>query len=855
MNPAPSLRAALAAAATASALCLSGAAAFGADAFVDKVAAAALAGFQGPVPELLRSQPEQFREGLAAGPSTALAYAGLAGVDAAGPASEALAAQVALLRTLFASDKSPYLVYRLGVLTRTLIEAASPLPAWGPPDRERVRERFLADIAANPADLAVSPAPPKVLANPAAAIKSALDRSAGWSGPVRAQYLAGRGYNTIARQAAASSAREAATLVRNALATIGSPRKAQVSPRARDGFHRDACTFYLRRGMRGDAAEAYRLIGGEAAPPTIDSTEGAMEQYASVRELEALEKMMTAAGIEIPSPASAKQKALFLTALSALARSSIEMGRSDRARIVLGLCLREGYRPDWTLARLGALYGLDQLQDLDVPENAWKVYREANRLEAAAGNARFEGKQFTTYDSLTRAAALYAAIPEKAGPLRKMGQARIVQIVETLRGIPPDALVSEELFQTAISSIAGGDVDAASRALSVSERWAPGDQAVRGAAREAEAIRLFAKGREFYEAGDFDGAAKQFRAVTERYAKSALAAQAGKMLDLYAQRKAQQRGALLLLLRGAYEASFTGDTASVYARCDEILDAGPDDDLRDRAQLLIALTWYETSQRGYQKVDRIFRDLLKHRVLDIDGPDLVLKKKIDFYFGLMDEFPGMEIVRLKESLADKLDLRAAASGRDRGGDTEDLLARARDEIEVTGELIERGEGERIEMRDARNILEKAGDLVGEAEQFIEEGTPEEAGRAAQEALQMAEEAREEAEKLLGISGDLREDAEKEIEDAESAVEEAESSVQHTEDELEEEFDNLRNDLDEAKDLLSEARDRFEHAEYEEAKEKATEVIERARTLIDDAEEQLKEGQEAAEEAAEEGYEE
>lgn len=152
--PAPAARVAVVAAC---ALLLSVAPGFGADAFIERAASAALAGFDGPVPALLRAQPEYYREGLDATPSTAFAYAGIAGVDAAGPASEALAAQVALLRALFAAGPSPYLVYRLGVLSRTLIEAASPLPSWGPPDREEARARFLADIAAHPDDVAVSP--------------------------------------------------------------------------------------------------------------------------------------------------------------------------------------------------------------------------------------------------------------------------------------------------------------------------------------------------------------------------------------------------------------------------------------------------------------------------------------------------------------------------------------------------------------------------------------------------------------------------------------------------------------------------------------------------------------------------
>ena len=61
----------------------------------------------------------------------------------------------------------------------------------------------------------MSPPQPRLLANPAAAIKGALERSAGWAGPVRAQYLSGRGYNVIVRQAAAGSVRDAASLMRS----------------------------------------------------------------------------------------------------------------------------------------------------------------------------------------------------------------------------------------------------------------------------------------------------------------------------------------------------------------------------------------------------------------------------------------------------------------------------------------------------------------------------------------------------------------------------------------------------------------------------------------------------------------
>lgn len=819
---------------------------------VDRTASAALVGFEGAVPSLLRSQWRFFREGLEADAPTIYSYAGTSGFAAAGPASEAGAAQIALLRALFPSERSPYMAYRLGVLARTLMEMSAPLPLWVPADTAAVRERFLRDIEAHPAAPAAPPGPPRVLPNPASALKGALDRSSGWAGPVRAQYRAGRGYNTIARQAAEGSARVAVELVRNALATVGAERKAQVGPGTRDDFYRDACEFYLRRGMKDDAAAAYRLIAWEPGSPRIDSIEAAMERYAAVRDFEALEGRMKAAGVALPSPAGEKQKALFLTDLSAFARRCIENGWNESARTALAILLREGYQLDRTVGAMRDLYGLGDLRDLDVPENAWRVYREANRLEAAAGKARLEGRPFAANDALMRAVALYATIPEGAGGLRKSSQVRIAQVAGAMRDIPPDALASEELFQSAVGSIVDGDIDAAARSLSLSERLAPGDGAVREAAGEAEAIRLFNGGRELYEAGKYEKAAKQFRAVMEKHPRSALAPQAKRMLDLYAQRKAQQRAALLLLLRGAYEASFVGDSETVYARCDELLEAKPDDDLRDRAQLLIALTWYETSQRGYGRIDRIFRDLLKNRVLEVDGSDLVLKKRIDFYFGLKDAFPGMEIARLRGSLAGKLDLAQARGGTSERGDAEETLRKARDEMDTATKLIERGEGERIDMRDARSLLDKAGDLADEADELIASGALDEAEKKARDALGRAEAAREEAEKLLGLSGELRDDVKKDIEEAERAVQEAEDAVKETEDKLDKEFDDLRTDMDETKDLLQEANDRFESAEYDEAKDKASETLDRAKKLKDDAEKQLKEGKDAAADDGEEG---
>lgn len=823
----------------------------GAEIVADRVTASALGGVDAPVPNLLRSEPESFREGLGA-ETAALAYAGGAGGDAPAVVADALAAQIALLRSLFPVERTPYMAYHIGALVRVLIEMSFPLPPWGPPQDSRVRARFLADIEEHPADLDARPGPPKVLANPAFALKGAFERSSGWTGPVRAQYRAGRGYNTVVRQAASGSAQTATSVVRNVLATIGAERKAQASRGARDAFYRDACAYCLRHGMRAEAAAAYRMIAGEAAPPKIVSAEAALGRYAEVRGLMALEAELKANGVEVsPSPAEERREA-YLASLAAFARRCVESGWMESARASLAILLREGYRPEPTLEAIRALYGVGALKGMDVPENAWRVYREANRLEAAAAAAMSGGRTAAANDALMKAAALYAAIPESAGGVWKSSRARLEQVSGAMRAIPPEALASEELFKTAVGSITQGDIDAATRALAMSERLLPGDRAVRDAAREAEAIRLFNDGRKSYEAGEYDKAVARFRAIVEKHPRSALAKQAQRMLEIEARRKAERRGALLLLLRGAYEASFTGDAKTVFERCDELLDEKPDNDLRDRAQLLIALAWYESGQRGYQNIARVFRDLLKNDVLEVKGPDLTLRKRIDFYFGLKDKFPGMELSRLRSSLAGKLDLGAARGGQGEAGDAEGTLERAREEIRAATELIERGEGEKIEMRDARSLVEKATELADDAADLIEAADLDQAGKKARDALDRAEEARREAENLLGVAGGARDDARREIDDAEEAVNDAEEAVKDTEDTLDAEFDKLRDALDEAKEYLKDANDLFERAEYDEAKEKAAEASDKAKKVRDDAEEQLKEGKKAKEKAEEEG---
>ncbi|MDD5556572.1 MAG: hypothetical protein PHN82_04885 [bacterium] len=845
---------------------------------IESLACAAAAGWSGAVAErivsdavaalpaeagafLSRTAPF-FREGFGAPPETIRRYAGFERFDTTGHAAALLGGQVTLLRDLFPGERTPYMAYRMGVMARLVAEANSPFAADPSPGAER--DRFMADIESRIDEVRTAAAPPRVWAVPEREIAAAVERAAGWAGPVKAQYRSGRGFNPVARAAAARFYGNAVHATSSALATVcGGATGASEAP-ARFGFQVDACGYALDRYLREDAVAAYRRaaeIAGSIPAERLASLEEMAAAYGGILAVAALEERLAAAGIAVGDPAGRRMRASFLTALSRLARGFMEAGRTAEARAVLGVCLREGYLPDWTLRNLGVLYRTDRLDNLDIPENAWKVYREANRFESVAGTALSAGRPWEAADAMLRAAALYAAIPREAGETERAARLRLGQVGRRLREMPPSALFSEELFQAAVDSLGRGDVEGAVRGFRLSRSWGGDERAALDALAGTEAYRLFQRGKALYDAGDHGRGVRHFRRITERFPASPFAAAAGEMVRMHDRMRDLEAARWLTLLKGAYEASFVGDTDRVYALCEEILDASPGPDMRDRAQLLIAVAWYEAGMRRYGRIDEVFRDLLRHRVLREDGGRLVLRKKIDFYFGLRDPFPAIEIEDLPEGMLDRLGLLAEAAPPDEAGEAEEAIERARDEIRDAEDLIERGEEAAPEtMAEARSLLDAAVDLVEEAQGLFDDESYGPARERAEEAWERASEARYEAEEALGIEEEARGSVEELLEDARRAYEEAENAFNEAEDaareaEIEEEslFDDLRSDYDPLEEMLREVEDLIERGEYEEARERAEELIEKADEIVQDADE-VKEEAEREREEDEEGEE-
>lgn len=818
------------------------------------IVAAALSSLPGETGAFLKENSSFFRQGLRADSGTVNQYAGFTSFDTTGYAAGKLGDQITLLRDLFPKQRSPYMAYRLGILTKLILNLNSPLATTAAARDVSVRDKFMKDVETDRSGLRYVARPPRRIRNPETYVKTAIERSAGWAGPVRSQYLRGKGYNVIVQRAASRFYNEAAHSVLDILYTICSGGGGKVDNAGSYEFYRDACEFYLGRGMKQEALGAYRRVGGIASSlkaERIDSLEDAVERYELILQVGFLEDRLRAAGIEVREPVGEKMLGPFLSAISRLAKMYVDSGQEDKARTTLSMCLREKHLPDWTLHNLRKLYGLDKLKNLDVPENAWQIYREANRFESVAGRAHDEGRQWAANDSLVRAATLYSAIPGRARELRRASLARIDQIRKRMQEIPPAALLSEELFQSAVDSIAEGDIDSAVRGLHLSRQWGPGDKAVDRAIADTESLKLFMKGRDLYREEDYEAGVNCFRKLTKRFPGSRFAGQAKEMIALYEKRKDLEAGRLLLLLKGAYEASFVGDEDTVYELNDEILKSHPGEDLRDRARLLIAVAWYQANQKGYSKIDRVLRDLLKHNVLKEDGNKLVLKKKIDFYFGLKDPFPDIEFSELDDALLARLGLKGEAPKLSEAEDAEETIEDARDEIKSAEELISRGESEGRDMRDAQSLLDEANDQLGDAMDRFEEGAYKEAKESATRALEKATAAKEEAGEMLGEAEDLKKEAEGSIDDAETAVSEAESAVEEAEQERDMEFDQLRSDHDKAMDLLNEARSLFDDGEYEQARDKASEAVDKAEEVTKDAEELRDKEEEEAEGGGEE----
>jgi len=715
----------------------------------DALAGTAVTSLPGETGAFLEREKPFFTQGWEAGEETLARYAGFATYDSSGYAAAKLGTQITLLRELFPREQTPYMAYRLGILARLVADLNSPFATAASPQELKLRGQFMQDVEAHRAALKGAPQPPRLLRNPRAAVAAAVKRASGWAGPVRAQYLSGRGYNVIAQQAAATFYRASEQMVRDVLFTVGSGGGGTAEPAARYGYYRDACDYCLRRGMARDALAAYDRVA-DTAPAlqagSVVSLQDAVEKYSLILHILSLEENLRRAGASPERKAGEQLMASFLSGLARFAERSLDARRQEDSRFALSLCLREGYLPDWTLQNCRRLYGLEGLKNLDVPENAWKIYREANSLEAAAGRACDEGKLWMANDSFLHAAALYSAIPESVRELNRASNARIEQIRGMMRSLPLSALLSENLFHAAVDSLAAGDGNAAMRDLQLIQAWKPGDAEVRATIGDAEGLQLFTQGKKFVQIGDYTRAAEQFRRLVQRYPGSPFSVPAREMLKLYEKMQAESRGKLLTLLRSAYEASFVGDEETVYQLCDEILASHPADDLRDRAQLLIAVAWYESNAKGYHKIDKIFRDLLKGEVLEQDGDELVLKKSIDFYFGLADPFPKMKLSEFTESVLEKLGPGGAGvvSSEERAdadkelGQTRDVTQETLDDsdanIESAEDVISEVESDRnTELQEQRSELDDARDTQGEAKSFFEDGNYEQAKEKAEEA--------------------------------------------------------------------------------------------------------------------------
>lgn len=715
----------------------------------DALAGTAVTSLSGEIGAFLEREKPFFTQGWEAGEETLARYAGFATYDSSGYAAAKLGSQITLLRELFPREQTPYMAYRLGILARLVADLNSPFATASSSQEQKLRGRFMRDVEAHRAALKGAPQPPRLLRNPRAAVATAVKRASGWAGPVRAQYLSGRGYNVIVQQAAATFHGLAAQMVRDVLFTVGSGGGGAAELAARYGYHDDACEYYLRRGMAQDARAAYNRVADMA--PSIQagrmvSLQDAVEKYSLNLHILSLEEDLRRAGASPERKAGAQLMSSFLSGLARFAVRSLDARREEDARFALSLCLREGYLPDSTLQNCRRLYGLEGLKNLDVPENARKIYQEANSLEAAASRACDGGKLWMANDSFLHAAALYSAIPESVPELHHESHARIEQIRSAMRSLPLSALLSENLFHAAVDSLAAGNGGAAVRDLQLIQAWKPGDADVRATIGDAEALQLFTQGKKFVESGDYTRAAEQFRRLVQRYPGNPLSVPAREMLTLYEKMQAESRGKLLTLLRSAYEASFVGDQETVYQLCDEILASHPADDLRDRARLLIAVAWYESNAKGYHKIDKIFRDLLKGEVLEQDGDELVLKKSIDFYFGLADPFPKMKLSEFTESVLEKLGPSGAGvvSSEERA-DADKELGRTRDDAQETlddsdvkiaraEDVISEVESDRTtELQEQRSELDNARDTQREAKSLFEDGDYERAKEKAEEA--------------------------------------------------------------------------------------------------------------------------
>jgi tetratricopeptide (TPR) repeat protein len=709
----------------------------------DAIAAAALSSLPGEIGAFLEREKPSFISGWEENEGTLARYAGFSTYDSSGHAAAKLASQIALLRELFPNEKTPYMAYRMGILARLAADLSSPFATAVSPEELELRTRFMKDVETDRASLKAPTRPPRLLDNPSAAVTTIVKRASGWAGPVRSQYVSGRGYNVIAQQAAKTFYKTAVQMVRDALFTVGAAGGGAVEAAVRYNYYWDACHYYLKQGIAKNALAAYKKVAETAPSLQLErsiSLQDAVEKYTLILNVSSLEEELRQAGAPPEEGVAEQLKAAFLPGAERFAKQSLDDRREEDSRIALTLCLREGRHSRAILQICRSLYGVEGLKDLDVPENAQRIYKEAGAFETAAEKAGDGGRIWVANDSLIHATALYSAVPSTVPDLHRESKERIEQIGQKMRSLPLSALLSENLFHAAVDSLVAGEGEAAMRDLQLIHAWKPGDTDVRSAIGDADAIRLFNQGKKLVKRGDYARAAEQFRQLAQRYPRSPLAGPSKKILALYARMQAENRGRLLTLLRSAYEASFVDDEDTVYQLCDEILGSHPEDDVRDRAKLLIAVAWYKSNGKGYRGIDKIFRDLLKRRVIEQEGDDLVLKKRLDFYFGLADPFPTMELSDFPESVLEKLGPKGAnVISPEERADSNVELAGMRDDAQRSIDDVDEKIGQALDRQ--RSDLDDARDLHNEAKNLFEEGDYEGAKEKADEAI-------EELEKLM-----------------------------------------------------------------------------------------------------------
>jgi len=263
------------------------------DRSVERIVSESLSRLPAEVTDFLSKTDRYFSAGLNVSAGRKELYLGFSRPDNTGFASAALARQLNILSVLYEEGETPYLSYRLGVFSSAVIDCSFPL-VLVPADEASIRKNFSRDVDESIGSFTSRPRTPEPIADPDGYFRRMIERSSGWLQPVISQYRVGRGYDTVARLAAAESFQAAVTSLADVLYTISrAERDAPVTDQERYNYYRDACRFYLDRGERKRAVEAYRKleqsIRDHRLRPVESLSEG-VERYRFILRLVELEK-------------------------------------------------------------------------------------------------------------------------------------------------------------------------------------------------------------------------------------------------------------------------------------------------------------------------------------------------------------------------------------------------------------------------------------------------------------------------------------------------------------------------------------------------------------------------------------